>query len=108
LSDSPELLKPNVEVTDSELQIELGNSKIENETLKVDYAKLLESSTHVIDKLRQEVQELRSQFETEHADQEEIEAELSPAKARFCSGRHSSQKVNTRRGHNSQPAPSQT
>jgi len=36
LSDSPELLKPNVEVTevtDSELQIELGNLKAENENL---------------------------------------------------------------------------
>jgi uncharacterized coiled-coil DUF342 family protein len=80
LSDLPELLKPNVEVIDSELQIELGSSKIENETLKVDYAKLLESSTHVIDKLRQEVQELRSQLETEGADREEVEAELSELK----------------------------
>jgi predicted nucleic acid-binding Zn-ribbon protein len=104
LSDSPELLKPNVEVTDSELQIELGNSKIENETLKPDYAKLLESSTHVTNKLRQEVQELRSQLETERADREEIEAELSPAKAKFCSGRHSFRKINTRRDNNSQPA----
>jgi len=36
LSDSPKLLKPNVEVTevtDSELQIELGNLKAENENL---------------------------------------------------------------------------
>jgi molecular chaperone GrpE (heat shock protein) len=61
LSNSPKLLKPNVEVTESELQTELGNLKTENETLKADYAKLLESSTHVINKLRQEVQELRSQ-----------------------------------------------
>jgi hypothetical protein len=76
LSDSPELLKPNAEITNSELQIELGNSKIENETLKADYAKLLESSTHVTNKLRQEVQELLSQLETERADQKEIEAEL--------------------------------
>jgi chromosome segregation ATPase len=80
LSDSPELLKPNVEVTDSKLQTELGNLKTENEILKADYAKLLESSTHVTNKLRQEVQELRSQLETEHADREEIEAELSELK----------------------------
>ena len=80
MSDSPELLKPNVEVTDSELQIELGNSKIENETLKVDYAKLLESSTHVMDKLREEVQELRSQLEIGRANREEIEAELCELK----------------------------
>jgi uncharacterized coiled-coil DUF342 family protein len=80
LSDSPELLKPNVEVTDSKLQTELGNLKTENEILKADYAKLLESSTHVTNKLRQEVQELRSQLETERADREEIDAELSELK----------------------------
>jgi len=80
LSDSPELLKPNVEVTDSKLQTELGNLKTENEILKADYAKLLESSTHVTNKFRQEVQELRSQLKTERADHEEIEAELSELK----------------------------
>jgi hypothetical protein len=80
LSDSPELLKPNVEVTDSKLQTELGNLKTENEILKADYAKLLESSTHVTNKLRQEVQELRSQLETERADREEIETEFSDRK----------------------------
>ena len=80
MSDSPELLKPNVEVTDSKLQTELGNLKIENEILKADYAKLLESSIHVTNKLRQEVQELRSQLETGRADREEIEAELSELK----------------------------
>jgi chromosome segregation ATPase len=34
LSDSPELLKPNPEVADSELQIELGNLRAENESLR--------------------------------------------------------------------------
>ena len=77
MSDSPELLKPNVEVTDSKLQTELGNLKTENEILKADYAKLLESSTHVTNKLRQEVQELRSQLEAGRADQEEVEAGLA-------------------------------
>ncbi len=101
MSDSPELLKPNVEVTDSKLQTELGNLKTENEILKADYAKLLESSTHVINKLRQEVQELRSQLETGRADQEEIEAELSPAKTKFCSGRQTFGEINIRRDHNS-------
>jgi uncharacterized coiled-coil DUF342 family protein len=80
LSNSPELLKPNVEVTESELQTKLGNLKTENETLKADYAKLLESSNHVTNKLRQEVQELRSQLETERASREEIETELSELK----------------------------
>jgi len=80
LSNFPELLKPNLEVTDSKLQTELGNLKTENEILKADYAKLLESSTHVTNKVRQEVQELRSQLETERVDREEIEAELSELK----------------------------
>ena len=34
MSDSPELLKPNPEVADSELQIELGNLRAENESLR--------------------------------------------------------------------------
>jgi uncharacterized coiled-coil DUF342 family protein len=80
LSDSPELLKPNAEVTDEGLQSEIGNLKAENEKLRADYNALLESSTHVTNKLRQEVQELRSQLETERADQEEIDAELSELK----------------------------
>jgi predicted nucleic acid-binding Zn-ribbon protein len=88
LSDSPELLKPNAEVTDERLQSEIGNLKAENEKLRADYDGLLESSTHVTNKLRQEVQELRSQLETERASREEIEVELSPAKAKFCSDRH--------------------
>ena len=80
MSDSPELLKPNAEVTDEGLQSEIGNLKAENEKLRVDYDALLESSTHVTNKLRQEVQELRSPLETERADREEIEAELSELK----------------------------
>jgi ABC-type transporter Mla subunit MlaD len=80
LSNSPELLKPNTEVTDEGLEIEIGNLKAENEKLSADYEALLESSTHVTNKLRQEVQELRSQLETERADREEIEAELSELK----------------------------
>jgi predicted nucleic acid-binding Zn-ribbon protein len=80
LSNSPELLKPNAKVTDEGLQSEIGNLKAENEKLRADYDALLESSTHVANKLRQEVQELRSQFETERADREEIEAEFSKQK----------------------------
>jgi archaellum component FlaC len=80
LSDFPELLKPNAEVTDEGLQTEIGNLKAENEKLRADYNALLESRTHVTNKLQQEVQELRSQLETERADLEEIEAELSELK----------------------------
>jgi len=80
LSDSPELLKPNAELTDEGLHSEIGNLKAENEKLRADYDGLLESSTHVTNKLRQEVQELRSQLETERADRSEIEGELSELK----------------------------
>jgi chromosome segregation ATPase len=77
--DSLELPKVDNEVAE-QLQNELGNLKAENENLRADYAALLESSTHVTNKLRQEVQELRSQLETERTDREEIEAELSELK----------------------------
>jgi archaellum component FlaC len=105
--DSAELLKVDNKVAE-QLQNELGNLKDENEALrqelakekenygtlviiskqlnqelegvKADRAKLLESSTHVTNKLRQEVQELRSQLEQERADREETEAELADLK----------------------------
>jgi chromosome segregation ATPase len=93
LSDSPELLKPNVEVTDEGLQTEIGNLKAQNEKLTADYNALLESSTHVTNKLRQEVQELRSQLETERADREETEAELSELKQNFAPAATLSEKL---------------
>jgi len=65
----------------------MGTVKVGSESLKqeleeahADYAKVLESSIHVTNKLRQEVQELRSQLETERASREKIEAELSEPK----------------------------
>src|SRR4028118_1366306 len=79
LGDSLELPKVDNEVVE-QLQNKLGNLKAENEKLRADYAALLESSTHVTNKLRQEVQELRSQLETEPADRGEIERELSEKK----------------------------
>jgi chromosome segregation ATPase len=72
-----------VRAENQRLHKELGNSESEKESLK------------------QEVQELRSQLETEHADREEIEAELSPAKTKFCFGRQTFGEINIRRGHNS-------
>jgi len=93
LSDSPELLKPNVEVTDEGLQTEIGNLKAQNEKLTADYDALLESSTHVTNKLRQEVQELRSQLETGRADREEIEAELSELKQNSAPAARLSEKL---------------
>ena len=60
------------ELSNSEigLHTDLGNSRTEKALLK------------------QELVELPSQLKTERADREEIEAELSPAEAKFCSGRH--------------------
>jgi crotonobetainyl-CoA:carnitine CoA-transferase CaiB-like acyl-CoA transferase len=77
--DSSELPKVDNEVAER-LHNELGNLTTENAKLRADYTALLESSTVVTNKLRQEVQELRSQLETERADREEIEAELSELK----------------------------
>jgi chromosome segregation ATPase len=82
--DSLELPKVDNEVVE-QLQNELGNLKAENEKLRVDYAALLESSTDVTNKLRQEVQELRSQLETESADREETEAQLFELKQNSAS-----------------------
>jgi chromosome segregation ATPase len=48
----------------------------ELEEARAKYAKLLESSTHVTNKLREEVQEVRSQLETEKTRGEELWEEL--------------------------------
>ena len=59
------------------MPFDICNLEAEKETLKTDYAALLESSTVVTSKLREEVRKLRSQLETERADREEVEAELA-------------------------------
>jgi myosin heavy subunit len=74
--DSLELPKVDNEVAE-QLQNELGNLKDENERLQASYAALLESSTVVTNKLREEVQELRSQLATERTSREPIETELA-------------------------------
>jgi LuxR family maltose regulon positive regulatory protein len=88
--DSLELPKKLPKV-DSEvverLQNELSNLKAENEKLRADYDALLESSTHITNKLCQEVQALRLQVETERADREEIENELSDLKQKSVAAR---------------------
>ena len=58
-------------------QSDIESLKKELEEVKADRAKLLESSTVVTNKLREEVQQLRSQLATERADREEIERQLS-------------------------------
>ena len=73
--DSLELPKVDNKVAE-QLQNELGNLKAENEKLRADYAALLESSTAVTKKLEREVQELRSQLQTEKSRGEEMWEEL--------------------------------
>ena len=77
--DFSELPKVGNEVAE-QLQNELSNLKNENERLQTDYDALLKSSTVVANKLREEVQKLRSQLETERVDREEVEIELSDLK----------------------------
>ena len=84
--DCEELPKVNYEVVE-ELQNELSNLKAENEVLRqelfsatADYAKLLESSSHMKASREKEIAELRSQLATERADREELETELSDLK----------------------------
>jgi len=84
--NSLELPKVDSEVAER-LQNELSNLEAENEKLRADYHALLESSTHITNKLRQEVQALRLQVETERADREEIETELSELKQESVAAR---------------------
>jgi len=60
LSDSPKLLKPNPEVTDSELQIEIGNLRAENEILRQRFAE----SRDTIEILTRETEVLNEQLAT--------------------------------------------
>jgi DNA repair exonuclease SbcCD ATPase subunit len=75
VGDFEELPKVDSKVA-QELQNDLSNLKAENEKLRTDYDALLESSTVVTNKLRQEVQELRSQLEAEKTRGEELWEEL--------------------------------
>jgi predicted RNase H-like nuclease (RuvC/YqgF family) len=83
LSYSPELLKPDAEVTESGLHTELSNLKTENEALRQDLAKQKQdyaAQLAISKQFNQQVQDLRSQLETERADREEIDTELSELK----------------------------
>ena len=60
MSDSPELLKPNPEVTDSELQIEIGNLRAENESLR----QRLTESQDTIETLNRGIEALNEQLTT--------------------------------------------
>jgi DNA gyrase/topoisomerase IV subunit A len=58
----------------------MNHERQELEEVKADRAKILESSTLVTNKLREELKELQSQLETERADRSELKAELSELK----------------------------
>jgi chromosome segregation ATPase len=73
-------------VTDTELQTTICNLQAENEALKADYAKLLESSTVVTNKLREEVREVRSQLEQERADREGLQKDFNELNEKYLSG----------------------
>jgi DNA repair exonuclease SbcCD ATPase subunit len=82
--DSLELPKVDSEVAE-QLQNDLSNLKAENEKLKADYAQLLESSTVVTNKLREEVREVRSQLQTERADREELQKDFDELNEKYLS-----------------------
>jgi DNA repair exonuclease SbcCD ATPase subunit len=63
-------------VVAEELQNELGNLKAENEKLKIDYAKLLESSGQIKVSREKEIAELRSQLKAEQTRYEELSEEF--------------------------------
>ena len=106
LSHSPELLKPNAGVTDSELQIGLGNSEYDHALTTPDEAladarifgftpeealadahfryNMLEANYDELEDRfeakKRELEELRLQLATERADREEIETQLADLK----------------------------
>jgi hypothetical protein len=80
LSDSPELLKPNVEVTESWLHTELSNFKAENEALRQELAKEKQdyaAQLAISKQFNQQAQDLRLQLEASRGGNvhKEIEAE---------------------------------
>ena len=80
MSDSPELLKPNVEVTESGLHTELSNFKAENEALRQELAKEKQdyaAQLAISKQFNQQAQDLRLQLETSRGGNvhKEIEAE---------------------------------
>lgn len=56
--------------------VEVASESQDEEDIRAEYNALLESSTHITNKLRDDVAKLRSQLETERADREEVEAQL--------------------------------
>ncbi|MEG4281016.1 hypothetical protein QUA62_26675 [Microcoleus sp. MON1_C1] len=69
--------QPDSEISPLIEMVEVASeSHKQEEDARAEYNALLESSTHITNKLREEVTKLRSQLETECGDREEIEAQL--------------------------------
>ena len=77
MSDSPELLKPNPEVIDSELQIELGNLRAENESLRQRFAE----SRDTIETLNRGKEALNEQLATTNQSITEQEEKIDKLEA---------------------------
>ena len=80
MSDSPELLKPNAEVTESGLHTELSNLKADNEALRQELAKQKQdyaAQLAISKQFNQKAQDLRLQLQASRGGnvQKEIEAE---------------------------------
>jgi len=73
--------------------VAMSHERQELEEVKAERAKLLESSTVVTNKLKEELKEMRSQLETERASREEIEAELCELKQNFAPAATVSEKL---------------
>ncbi|MBW3586782.1 MAG: hypothetical protein KY448_13345 [Cyanobacteria bacterium 0813] len=73
--------QPDSEISPLMEMVEVASeSHKQEEDARAEYNALLESSTHITNKFREEVAKLRSQLETERASREEIETQLSEKK----------------------------
>jgi chromosome segregation ATPase len=71
LSDSPELLKPNAEVTYNELQAELDNLKVEHQRLHIELGNL-EAEREEITEIKKELKEATAEL---HREERSLELE---------------------------------
>ncbi len=66
------------------VEVEIESLKQELAAARTDYAKLLETSSHIKASREKEIAELRAQLEQERADREEVESELADLKQNFA------------------------
>jgi chromosome segregation ATPase len=87
LSDSPELLKPNAEVTYNELQTELDNLKVEHQRLHIELGNL-QAEREEIAEIKKELKEATAELHREERSMElekvRWQRELSDARAELA------------------------